>query len=221
MAIGPAINEEGTATNVTPVSGLTNQFARRRYANVVTTQNQSLGLRYTAAPSTLLFRGGGVGAGGFYFATKFIIGLNPNNQIRIFAGLSSSTNAIVVADSGSIPIETVGFMHNIGDNGTTMRIVSRGSGAADTDVTFTCPNIASGQGFLAELMCWENESTQHLILWDLNTRTRVIHATNGRPTNTVGVFPQIQMSNGTANTTANTVAIDIVHFYADTGNEWA
>jgi hypothetical protein len=67
--LGPVWTSGGTVSHPTPAStapAISNQMRRTRYANVVTTTDQTLGIKAAAADSLSYWRGNAAGLGGFF-----------------------------------------------------------------------------------------------------------------------------------------------------------
>lgn len=208
----------GTVSHPTPSStspAIANQMKRTRLANVVTTTNQVLGESSMASGAQQFWLGNAAGLGGFFFFTRFIIELWPAATVRLFAGLSASTTAVVASDT--VVNNTVGLWHDTTDSASTISLVTKGTGSA-TKTGITLANaLAAGQAFDFYMYAKPNDSTIYYRLDDINGGTTLVDSsvTATLPANTAFMGPQVHMSNGTANTTATTVAIGINRIYVE------
>lgn len=220
-ALGPVWTSNGTVTHPTPATtapALVNQMKRTRYANVVTTQNQQLGPRFNAASERTFWRGNAAGLGGFYFYTRFIVELWPAATVRIFAGLSATdTGSVCISDT--VLNDTCGLWHSTTDpasGANSFNFVTRNT-ATTTKQSIALSNaIAAGNAYDFTMFCPPNGSTIYWRLVDL--RNNVTYSNNTGttlPTNTAFMQPQVQMSNGTANTTVTTSAIGVCGIYVE------
>lgn len=217
-SFGPAWTSNGTVTHPTPATtapALSNQMKRTRYANVVTTQNQQLGPRYNAASEQQFWRGNAAGLGGFFFATRFIVELWAANTCRIFAGLANTaTGAVVISDT--VINDVCGLWHDTTDSGTTFNFVTRNTATTTKQAIALSNAIAAGNSYDFYMFCPPNGSTIYWRLDDLvNGVTYEGNTGTTLPTATAFMQPQVQMSNGTANTTATTVAIGVAGIYVE------
>ncbi len=219
--IGPAWTSNGTVTHPTPATtapALSNQMKRTRYANIATTQNQQLGPRFNTAAEQMFWRGNAAGLGGFFFYTRFVVGLWPAATVRIFAGLSATTTGSVCI-SDTVLNDTCGLWHSTVDPATgagAFNFVTRNT-ATTTKQAITLSNaIAAGNSYDFSMYCAPNGSTIYWRLVDLvNNVTYTNNTATTLPTSTAFMQPQVQMSNGTANVTVTTSAIDVAGIYIE------
>ena len=219
--LGPVWTAGGTVTTPTPSStapAVSSQMRRTQFANVVTTTNQTLGLRAAAADSLSLWRGNAVGLGGFSFAARFIVALIPAATVRIFAGVTASSAADVVT-SDTVLNDTCGIWHSTVDPLTgagAFNFVTRNT-ATTTKQSITLLNaIVAGGAYDFFMYCppnggtisWRLDDINNLVTYTGNTSTTL-------PTATTFMGPQCAMSNGTANVTASTVAIGVAGVYTE------
>lgn len=220
-AFGPAWTSNGTVTHPTPSStapAITNQMKRTRYANVVTTQNQQLGPRMNTAAEQQFWLGNAAGLGGFFFYTKFTIELWPAATVRLFAGLSATATGSVCI-SNTVLNDTCGLWHDTADPASgagAFNFVTRNT-ATTTKQSITMANaLAAGNSY--EFMMYTPPGGG-AIIWELyDIRYNVSYSNNTSttlPTSTAFMQPQVQMSNGTANTTVTTTAIGISSIYVE------
>lgn len=223
-SFGPAWTSNGTVTHPTPSStspAIANQMKRTRYANVVTTTNQQLGPRFNAASEQQFWRGNAAGLGGFFFQTRFIVELYPASTVRIFAGLSStSTGSVCISDT--VLANTCGLWHDTTDPSSgagAFNFVTKDASTA-TKQSITLANaIAAGNAYEFTMFCPPNGSEIFWRLVDINNGvTYTGSKTTNLPVSTAFMQPQVQMSNGTANTTATTVAIGVCSIYVESDN---
>lgn len=214
-----AWTSNGTVSHPTPSStspAMSNQMRRTRYANVVTTTNQQLGPRFNTASQQSFWRGNASKLGGFFFFARFIVELWPATTCRIFAGLTGASATASVCISDTVVNDTCGLWHDTTDSSTTFNLVTRNQ-ATTTKTAITVGNaIAAGNSYDFYMYCQPNGSTIYARLDDLvNGTSYEVNTGTTLPTNTVFMQPQVQMSNGTANVTATTVAIGINRIYVE------
>lgn len=208
----------GTVSHPTLSSGsLFNSLNRTRYANVITTTNQILGLTsFGAGTGFSWFRGDGGGRGGFFFVCRFAIDLWAAATCRIFVGLQSQATALVATDISAYTGDLCGFAHDIVDAGTQMWFVTRDN-TTNNKVTITVPTIAAGNVYDMYMFCKPGDTTIYFRLDDLVNNTTIIDSstTSNLPRTTVFMGPAATMSNGTANVTATTVAPGVSKIYLE------
>lgn len=219
--IGPVWTAGGTVSHPTPSStspAISSQMRRTRYANVITTTNQTLGIKAAAADTLNYWIGNAAGLGGFFFAARFIVELYPASTVRLFAGLTASSGTYVVA-SDTVLNNTCGLWHDTTDASTgagAFNFVTRNA-ATTTKQSITLANaIAAGNSYDFYMFCAPNGGT---ITWRLDDNVNATTYTNSTtttlPVNTVFMGPQCAMSNGTANVTVTTSAIGIAGVYTE------
>lgn len=206
----------GTVSHPTPSAGIVNQIHRTRYANVVTTTNQTLGIMATASGLPQFWRGNASGLGGFFFAVRYIVELWAANTCRIFVGLSDSTTAQVTLDIASMTGKFAAFAHDTTDGANVLWFITR-DGTTTHKTSIAGATIAAGQGFDFYIYAKPNDSTIYYRVDSINTGSTIVDTseTNNLPSSTAFMGPQIHMSNGTANTTATTVAPSIARVYIE------
>lgn len=217
---GTVWQSNGTVSHPTPATtapAVSNQIKRTRYANVVTTTNQVLGPKVNAASESQFWRGNAAGLGGFFFQTRFVVDLIPASTIRIFAGLSSSTTAVVASDT--VAGDVVGLWHDTTDptsGANSFNLVTRNN-TTTTKTSIALSNaIAAGNAYDFYMFCAPNGSTIYYRLDDINNGvTYEGNTATTLPRNTIFMGPQVEMSNGTANTTVTTVAIGVNRIYIE------
>lgn len=208
----------GTFLSVVPTAGTATQLRRSRFANVVTTTNQILGITAsTAAQIPSFWRGNTPGNGGFFMQTRFTTELVPASTIRLFVGLTSMTTGVVAADTvtGSV----AGLSHITTDGLTTMAFMTRDN-VTTTRATFTVPSMASGKAYDFTMYAKPNDTVIYYRLVDLLTGLTIVDSSTSTtlPVSTVFMGPQVQMSNGTANIAVTTTAIGINKIYIESDN---
>lgn len=200
----------GTVNHPTPTADRVGQMFRTRFANVVTTTNQTLGAIQTAAGLPMFWRGSLANTGGFYFRAKFIIELIPSTAVRLFVGLTSLATAMVAADT--FTGDSVGLSHITTDAINIFNFVVRNN-ATTTSVPITlASNLAAGQGFEFVMYCKPNDTVIYYRLIELSTGNTIIdtfyNVAANLPTATAFMGAQCAMSNA-ANTVVTTVALGI------------
>lgn len=219
--LGPVWTSGGTVSHPTPSStspAISNQMRRTRYANVVTTTNQTLGIKAAAADTLNYWRGSSAGLGGFFFAARFIVELYPASTVRIFAGLTASSATYVVA-SDTVLNNTCGLWHDTTDpssGANSFNLVTRNT-ATTTKTSIALTNaIAAGNSYDFYMWCAPNGSEIFYRLDDIvNNVIYTGSSTTTLPVNTAFMGPQCAMSNGTANVTVTTSAIGIAGVYTE------
>lgn len=214
-----AWTSNGTVTTPTPSStspAVSNQMRRTRYANIVTTTNQQLGPRFNTASQQCFWRGNGAGLGGFFFFSRFIVDAWAASTGRIFSGLTGASATASVCISDTVVNDTCGLWHDTTDSSTTFNLVTRNQ-ATTTKTAITLSNaIAAGNAYDFYMYCAPNGGTIYARLDDLvNGVTYEVNTSTTLPTSTIFMGPQTQMSNGTANTTVNTMAIAVNRIYCE------
>ena len=207
----------GTVSTLTPAStspAIVNQQSRTRQANAVTTTNQSLGITSTASGSPQFWRGNSAGVGGWFFFARFNIGLTASTSERLFCGLTPGTAEVVTSDT--VANNTCGLWHDTTD-GSNLYFVTRDASTTHKGTAIPGTTWAAGQGYDFYMFAKPNDSTIYYRLDDVNAGTTLIDSseTNNLPVNTVFLGPQVEMSNGASDITANTVAIDINRIYVE------
>lgn len=218
---GTAWTAGGTVSHPTPATtapASTNQMKRTRYANVVTTTNQTLGVRFNAASEQQFWRGNAAGLGGFFFYTRFIVELYPASTVRLFAGLSSTASTSVVA-SDTVLANTCGLWHDTTDpssGANSFNFVTKDATTATKQSIALSNAIAAGNAYDFTMFAAPNGSSISWRLVDLRNGVTYSNSTSTTlPANTAFMQPQVQMSNGTANITATTSAIGIASIYVE------
>lgn len=214
-----AWTSNGTVTTPAPSStspAVSNQLRRSRYANVVTTTNQQLGPRTNVASQQCFWRGNAAGLGGFFFFSRFVVDAWAAASGRIFSGLTGASATASVCISDTVVNDTCGLWHDTTDSSTTFNLVTRNQ-ATTTKTAITLSNaIAAGNAYDFYMYCAPNGGTIYARLDDLvNGVTYEVNTSTTLPTSTIFMGPQTQMSNGTANTTVNTMAIAVNRIYCE------
>jgi len=212
LNIGLGWTTGGTVSHPTPSStspAAYNQQKRTRWANVVTTTNQVLGLR-TATAEKRYWRGNASGLGGWNFHARFAIGLWPAATVRLFVGLNDSNSGYVISDT--LTGNGVGLWHDTTDAASVLSLVVVNAGTA-TKIPFTLgANLAAGQMFDFEMSADPNGTSIGYKVTDLSTNLVLVDTTvsSGLPANTAFMGQELAMSNGTANVTVTTTAFELM-----------
>lgn len=220
-SLSPPWTSNGTVTHPTPSStspAISNQMKRTMYANIITTTNQQLGPRFNVASEQQFWIGNAAGLGGFFFQARFIVELWAASTCRIFAGLAS-TAATGVVISNTVLNNTCGLWHDTTDpnsGANSMNFVTRNA-TTTTKASIALSNaIAAGNSYDFYMFCAPNGTTIYYRLDDIvNNVTYEGSTSTTLPVNTAFMQPQVQMSNGTANVTATTVAIGVAGIYVE------
>lgn len=211
--LGTTWTANGTISHPTPSTGVVSQIYRTRLANVVTTQNQVLGVSNVSSGFQRYQRGNASKVGGFFFFCRFIVELIPAATVRIFVGLTDQTTNPLTSDT--LAGNCIGLWHDTTDGLSVLSLVTRdGTTATKTAVTLT-GNLAAGQGFDFTMWCGPNQSTVGYRVDDLNAGTILADTTISTtlPTNTAIMAAATGMSNGTVNTTVTTTAFGIAKLW--------
>jgi len=226
----------GTITHATVGTAFDTQLKRTIYTQVVTTTDQELGPRLSNAGDYQFWLGSNTASehdylGGFYFSTIFRIGAWAANTGRIFAGLSADANPMCVSDTEKA--NSIGLWHETTDGADEFYAVAVTSGGAATKTKLTqtsgavspvvnAPGIlAAGVTLLFEMWAFPSSvgtinTNVRLSKFDATAKavTEVVwNAIGGGPASTAMMAPQVQMSNGTADTTAGHYAIEVANVY--------
>lgn len=211
LNVGLAWTSGGTVSHPTPATtapAVFSQQKRTRWANVVTTTNQFLGIR-TATAEKRYWRGNAAGLGGFKFHARFGIGLFAAATTRWFVGLNDSNAGWVISDT--LTGNGCGFWHDTTEAASVLNFVTRNGTTATKAAITLGSNLAAGQCYDAWIWSAPNGSTIGYALQDLATGNILVDTTTTTtiPLNTAFLGQEIACSNGTANITATTVAIDL------------
>jgi hypothetical protein len=210
----------GTVSHPTPSStspAIYNQQKRTRWANVVTTTNQILGLR-TAVAEKRFWRGNAAGLGGWNFHARFAIGLWPAATVRLFVGLNDSTAGWVASDT--LTGNGCGLWHDTTEAATVLNFVTRDGTTATKAAITLATALAAGQCFDFWMYCPPNGGSIGYALRELNTNTLLVDTTTQTtiPLTTAFMGPELAMSNGTANITVTTTAFELAGFSCQSDN---
>jgi len=197
------------SVGVPTTTSLYTAMTRGRYANVVTTTNQILGIRHSANPT--FFLGNTAGQGGFFFFAR--VGFDVwTNGGRMFVGLSANAAGTTVSADPSATNNTVGFCVDAADNGA-ISFLMRGTTATKTATGFT---ITSGKGY--DLFMWAspNSTTVNYRIIDINAGTEASGSvsTNAPAVNTM-MGPNVLASNA-ALTPVTSIQLGINRLYIET-----
>lgn len=220
LNLGQAWTTSGTVSHPTPSStapAIYSQRKRTRWANVVTTTNQTLGLR-TATAEKRFWRGNAAGLGGFNFHCRFAIGLWPAATVRLFVGLSDQNAAVVASDT--LAGNCCGLWHDTTEAASVLNFVTR-NGTSSTKAAITlAANLAAGRCFDFWMWSDPNGGVIGYKLVELNTGTTLVDTTTSTniPLATAFMGPEMMMSNGTANITVTTTAMEVMAFSCQSDN---
>ena len=206
--IGTAGNGNGTHSIALPTTtSFYTSMKRSRWANVVTTINQTLGQRGSEA---MFHRGSVAGQGGFFFYTRMGFDVWTNGG-RMFAGMTYLTTVVSSSDP-SATNDTVGFCVDAADNGA-ISFLTRGGSATKDPTGFT---IVSGKGYDLYIFCAPNSSEYSWRIKDINAGTEAEGvATANLPTNTRLQTPNVLASNA-ALTPATSIQLGVNRIYVET-----
>ena len=213
-------SSSGTVSHPTPATtspAMTNQMHRTRHQNVVTTTNQAMGIRSSATDAFQFWMGNGSGLGGFFFNTRFVVEAYPASTVRIFAGLASTSTEVVASDT--VANDVVGLWHDTTDpssGANSFNLVTRNNTTTTKKSIALSNAIAAGNSYDWFMFVKPNDSTVYYRLDDLVNGVSYEGSTSTTtPRSTVFMAPQVEMSNGTANTTVGTVAIGVARVYVE------
>jgi hypothetical protein len=181
---------------------------RTRWANVVTTTNQALGIIGNAPGK--FWRGNAANRGGFVFKVRFVIELIPAATIRLFYGLCGASPIATDTPTGDF----VGLWHDTTDSITTLNIITRDN-VTTTKAPITVPTLAAGNSYEFVMYSAPNAAE---VFYKLTNFATGVELANGSitatlPRNTIFMLPCAQMSNGTANIVATTVGHSVGIIY--------
>lgn len=212
LNLGLGWTSAGTVSHPTPSStapAIYSQQRRSRWANVVTTTNQTLGLHTVTAMKTF-WRGNAAGLGGFNFHARFAIGLWPAATVRLFVGLSDQNTSPVASDT--LAGNCCGLWHDTTEAASVLNFVTRNGTTATKAAITLAANLAAGQCFDFFMWSAPNGSEIYYRLDEMNTGTTLVDTstTTTIPLSTAFMGPTLQMSNGTANITVTTTAMEVM-----------
>lgn len=204
-----------------PTAGAYTQMKRTTSTNVVTTQNQVLGVSSIASNSHSFWRGNAAGLGGFFFFARFgieTLTAGSPNATRLFVGLHSGTTSILASDT--IPaISAIGLWHDTTDGANVINLLTKNGTTSTKNALTGSPSTpyATGQAYDFFMYCKPADSVIYYRLDDLLTGITLVDSSVDTTIPAAGTFmgPVVGMSNGTANTTASTVAIGVNRIYVE------
>lgn len=203
---GTAGAASGTYANTPPTTAnLFTAQKRARYANVVTTLNQVIGLRNN---ELTFFRGNAPGQGGWFFYTRCGFDIWTNGA-RFFAGMHN--NSTVISADPSALNDVAGFAVDAADNGA-ISFLTRGTVATKAATGFT---ITSNRGYDLFIFCAPNSSQIGWRIVDIVAGTEASGvATANLPAATTMLGIGTLASNA-ALTPVNSVQLSVMRLYAE------
>jgi len=230
----------GTVAHPVPGTAFDTQFKRTTYTQVVTTTDQELGPRLSAASDYQFWLGDKRFCGGFYMSTVFRIEAWNNDSGRLFIGMTAGANSNCI--TSTLQNNSMGLWHTNTDGANVLNFVTRDNIGAEAsqviaDATHAVGSLAAGNTFLWEMWHYPNAispaaagMTGITVNWKLSLFDTA-NSTDSKPanrvkklswnentfTNSAAVLtkmfaPQVQMSNG-ADTTAGHFGIGIANIY--------
>jgi len=210
----------GTVSHTAPaITNFQTRMRRTSYTNVVTTQNQQLGVRMNTTAEMAFVRGNAAGVGGFFYFARFGIGIYPGPTIRMFAGLQGAGATTSICTSDTVANHTVGLWHdttNPASGSGAFNLVTR-DGTTTTKTAINLTNaIAANNVYDFMMYCPPNGTEIFYRLDDIvNSVSYTGSSTTTLPGNTTYMSPQCQMSNGTAHTAAAAVSMTLARIYVE------
>ena len=232
----------GTVTHATVGTAFDTQFKRTIWSNAAGVNNDILGPRKANAGDYQFWLGNKRHCGGFYFSTVFRIETWTADTGRLFVGLTGGANPNVASDT--LQNNSMGLWHKTTDGANILNFVTRDNAGTEAsqvvaDATHAVGTLASGVTLLWEMWHFPNAIdsvsaglTGLTVNWKLslfdtatgadglaNNRVKKLNyqqnSFSSRTTTITTMFaPQVQMSNGTADTTANHFQIGVANIYA-------
>ena len=204
-----------------PTAGIYTQMKRTTSTNVITTQNQALGVSSIVSTAAQFWRGNSAGLGGFFFFARFgieTLTAGSPNATRMFVGLQSGTTNILVSDT--VPaISCIGLWHDTTDGAGVIRLLTKDGTTATKNTLNGSPTTPyqTGQAYDFYMYAKPNDSVIYYRLDDVNLGTTLSDSSISTtiPLNTTFMGPVVGMSNGTANIVASTVAIGVNRIYIE------
>lgn len=208
--IGTAGAGAGTFADTNPTTtNLYTATKRARYANVVTTTNQNLGQRNSAA---MFFRGSTAGMGGFFYFARFGFDIYTAGG-RLFVGLSVSTTPC--ASDPSALVNCLGFGIDAADSAITF-MHNDAAGTATKNTISGQPTLASNQGYDVYIYAKPNDTTVYYRIDNLNTQAMILEGsvTTDLPVNTTMMTAGVNASNA-ALTPVNSIQLGVNRIYVE------
>ncbi len=221
LALGTPWAVGTTVAHPQVTAGKYTQIKRTTSTNVVTTQNQVLGVSAIVSTAAQFWRGNSAGLGGFFFFARFgieTLTAGSPNATRLFVGLMSGTTSVLASDT--IPaISCIGLWHDTTDGANVLSLLTKDGTTATKNALTGSPTTpyTTGQGYDFYLFAKPNDSVIYYRLDDINAGTTLVDSSVSTtlPANTAFMGPVCGMSNGTANTTAATVGIGVNRVYVE------
>lgn len=218
---GTTKTSAGTVSHPTPSTtapAIYSQQKRTRWANIVTTTNQILGLTTAVASEKRYWRGNAAGLGGFNFHARVAVGLWPAATVRLFVGLTDQTTNPVASDT--LAGNCCGLWHDTTEAASVLNFVTRNGTTATKAAITLAANLAAGQCFDFWMWSAPNGSVIGYKVVELNTGTTLVDTTTSTtiPLNTAFLGECLAMSNGTANITVTTTAFELSAYACQSDN---
>lgn len=216
--IGTIGTGSGVFTTVVPTASLQNAalaIKRAAHATLVTTQNQTVGIRQN---EVMFFRGvsGSDSIGGFFFAARVVLERWRTGD-RLFVGFGSASNSFLAADP-SAQLNMCGFGVNAGSSSIEF-MSNDGTSTATRIPIANQPLMQSGSGY--DFYIYAKASDVSTIYYRMDSLTSgsttiVNHSTSiDLPISTSLMSVMALMSNG-ANTVVGDARIAINRIYVET-----
>lgn len=198
----------GTFTTALPTTtSLYTSQKRARYANVVTTTNQVLGLCNTEAQ---FFAGNTAGQGGFFFHTRcgFDVWTNAG---RFFAGMATGTT--VISAEPSALNNTVGFCIDAADATGAISFLTRSTSATKASTGFSA---ATGKGYDLYIYLPPNSSSYGWRIVDINAGTEASGTATATPPAVNTMLTANVLASNAALTPVTSIQLGISKIYVET-----
>ncbi|MEO7099099.1 MAG: hypothetical protein ABI162_07035 [Luteolibacter sp.] len=208
----------GTVSHPAPsITNVATRMMRMRFANVITTTNQQLGIVGSGTNAAQFLRGNAAGVGGFFFHSRFTTPLWLSGS-RLFVGLTPSATSVAVSDT--VPANSIGLWHDSADASSgsgAFNFVTKDATTATKSAITPTTTIANDTAWEFWMYCKPNDTVVYYRLDDMNAGTTLVDTSTSTtlPVNTTFLSPEANMSNGTANITATTVGFGLVSLYVE------
>jgi len=204
---------QGTATVIVPTAtNLYTAMRRSTFASIVTTTNQTVGIRTT---DLMFFRGTSANMGGFLFVCRFGFQAWTAGD-RLFVGLSSNNTTSLMAANQVGTNHAVGFVIDAGDTAITF---GHSDGTTLTKDTIAGqPALATNNAYDAYIYARPNDSVVYYRLDNALTGLNIIDTSTSTtlPNAGTGLMEvHVEASNG-ANTPVTSVSLGVNRIYVET-----